>query len=54
MTPGQAKYEREALNWPDPLGWDNLSEGAKAQWEERAKSTSLRRRDLDVQQGESV
>jgi hypothetical protein len=37
MTPEQQLYEREAKNWPQPLGWDNLSEGSKAQWEERAR-----------------
>jgi hypothetical protein len=58
---GRLLYEREATNWPKPLGWDNLSEGSKAQWEERARCikklhehTRSGYRDNDTQQGQSV
>jgi hypothetical protein len=61
MTPGQQLYEREADNWPQPLGWDNLSEGSKAQWEERARCikklhehTRSGHRDNDIQQGQPI
>jgi hypothetical protein len=58
---GQQLYEREARNWPKPLGWDNLSEGSKAQWEERARCikklhehTRSGHRNSDVQQGDPL
>ena len=34
---GRAMYEREAANWPSPIGWDNLPESSKYQWIQRAK-----------------
>lgn len=34
---GRAMYEREAANWPKPIGWDNLPKGSKHQWIQRAK-----------------
>jgi hypothetical protein len=57
----QQLYEREARNWPRPLGWAALSEGSKAQWEERARCikklhehTRSGHRDNDIQQGQPI
>lgn len=33
---GREAYEREAKNWPSPLGWDKLPAGSKRQWILRA------------------
>jgi hypothetical protein len=33
---GRAMYEQEAANWPKPIGWDNLPEGSKYLWIQRA------------------
>jgi hypothetical protein len=54
MDDGKTLYEREAKNWPSPLGWDNLSKASKHLWEEHAERIEFRRRDLDAQQGQSV
>jgi hypothetical protein len=40
---GRAEYEREAKNWPSPIGWDNLSDAAKKNWTERAMGDSYTR-----------
>lgn len=34
---GRELYEREAKQWPKPLGWDNLSEASRYLWSERAR-----------------
>jgi hypothetical protein len=35
-------YEQEAKNWPNPIGWDNLSKGAKAMWIAKAAKEKKR------------
>lgn len=37
---GREAYEREALNWPSPIGWDNLSVASKSNWIQRAKGNT--------------
>jgi len=47
--PGQVLYEREAKKWPKPSCWDNLLEGTRALWEERAmKKKNVRLVDKSV------
>ena len=33
----RAMYEKEAKNWPSPIGWDNLAKGSQYLWIQRAK-----------------
>lgn len=51
---GKEYYEEEAQNWPFPTEWEELSVGAKKLWEERAKRISSRRREHNLEQGESL
>ncbi len=51
---GQDLYEQEALNWPQPTGWENLSKGAQTLWEERAKRISSRHRNDVLEQREPL
>jgi len=34
---GREKYEKEARNWPSPVGWVNLPKGTQHLWIQRAK-----------------
>jgi hypothetical protein len=34
---GRALYEHQARGWPQPVGWDNMMEGSKYLWIQRAK-----------------
>lgn len=44
---GRAMYEREADNWPSPIGWDNLEPVSRFLWTERAKKQyDQNRRDI--------
>jgi len=34
---GRAMYEKEAKNWPSPIGWNGMAKGVQQLWIERAK-----------------
>lgn len=33
---GRAAYEKEAKNWPKPIGWENLSKASRYLWTQQA------------------
>lgn len=37
---GRPYYEKEAKNWPSPIGWDNLSYASRLRMAERATGES--------------
>jgi len=42
VSAGQRYYEKEAANWPSPIGWFNLSVASKENWEQRANEYEKR------------